>query len=77
VTKRIIYPVNRKYVGLPENIVCFHCGKMGHHRYACPLRRYAMDKNFVYVKQIWARKGELSVSKEMGPKWMWVPKINL
>jgi len=28
--KRTIYPVNRKYVGLPENVVCFHCGKTGH-----------------------------------------------
>jgi len=45
VTKRTVYPVNRKYVGLPENIMCFHCGKMRHYRYVCPLRRYAMDKN--------------------------------
>ena len=31
VTKCTIYPVNRKYVGLPENIVCFHCGKTAHY----------------------------------------------
>jgi len=29
VTKRTVYLVNRKYVGLAENIVCFHCGKRG------------------------------------------------
>jgi len=29
VIKRTVYPVNRKYVGLPENIVCFHCGERG------------------------------------------------
>jgi len=51
VIKRTIYLVNRKSVGLHENIVCFHCGKMGHYRYACPIRRYAMDKNLIYVKQ--------------------------
>ena len=37
VTKRTVYPVNRKYVSFPENIVCFHCGKMGHYRYALSL----------------------------------------
>jgi len=31
VTKCTVYPVNRKYIGLPENIVCFHCGKTGHY----------------------------------------------
>jgi len=76
-TKRIVYPVNRKYVGLPENIVCFHRGKTGHYRYVCPSKRYAMDKNLVYIKQVWARKDELSVSKGMGPKWIWIPKTNL
>jgi len=50
VTNRTVYPVNRKYVGLPENIVCFHCGKTGHYRYACPIKRYAMERNLVYVK---------------------------
>ena len=63
-------PGNRKYVGLPENIVCFHCGKIGHYRYACPIRRHAMDRNLVYVKQIWVRKDELSVSKGMESKWI-------
>ena len=62
-TKCIVYPVNRKYVGLPENIVCFHFGKTGHYRYACPISRYAMERNLVYVKQIWVRKDELCVSK--------------
>jgi len=52
VTKSTVYLLNRKYVGLPENIVCFHFSKTGHYRYACPIRRYAMDRNLVYVKQI-------------------------
>jgi len=29
VNEHTVYPVNRKYVGLSENIVCFHCGKRG------------------------------------------------
>jgi len=29
VKKHTVYPCNRKYVGLPENIVCYHCGKPG------------------------------------------------
>jgi len=77
VTKRTIYPVNRKYVGLPENIVRFYCGKIGHYRYACPSRKNAMNKNLVYVKQVWVRKNEIFVSKGMGPRWIWVPKTNL
>ena len=76
VTKRTVYPVNRKYVGLPENIVCFHYGKTMHYRYACPIRRYAMESNLTYVKQIWVRKDEICSSKRMGPKWIWVPKTN-
>ena len=52
VTKRTVYPVNRKYVGLPKNIVCFHCEKTRHYRYACPSRMYVMNKNLVCVKQV-------------------------
>ena len=63
-TKRTVYPINRKYVGLPENIVCLHRGKTGHYRYAYPIRRYAMERNLVYVKQIWVRKDELCVSRD-------------
>ena len=74
--KRTVYPIHRKYVGLPENIVCFHCGKTGHYRYTCPLRKHANEKNERYVKQIWIRKDELYMSKRMGPKWIWVPKTN-
>jgi len=36
-----------------------------------------MDKNLVYVKQVWVRKDEISMSKGMGPKCIWVPKTNL
>ena len=74
---KMTYPVNRKYVGLSENIVCDHCGKKGHYRYTYPSRKYAIKKNSVYVKQIWIRKDEICTSKEMGPKWIWVPKTNL
>jgi len=29
------------------------------------------------VKQMWIRKDELtSMSKKVGPKWIWVPKTN-
>ena len=74
--KQTVYPIHRKYVGLPENIVCFHCGKTGHYRYTCPLRKHANEKNERYGKQIWIRKDELYMSKRMGPKWIWVPKTN-
>jgi hypothetical protein len=77
VKKSTVYPANRKYVGLPENIVCFHCGKTGHYRYSCPSRKYAIEKNLVYVRQIWVRKDELHMFKRMGPKCIWVPKTNL
>ena len=77
VKRNTVYPAQRKYVGLPENIVCFHCGKTGHYRYSCASRNYAIEKNLVYVKQIWVRKDELHMSKGMGPKWIWVPKTNL
>jgi len=52
VTVKTIYPINRKYVGLLENIICFHCGKTGRDHYACPLRKYAIERNLIHVKQI-------------------------
>jgi len=70
VTKRVIYLVNRKYVGLPENIVCFHCDKKGYYHYTCSLRKYAMEKNLIYVKHIWVRKDEICMPKGMEPKWI-------
>jgi len=77
VTKRTIYLVNRKYVGLPENVVCFHCGKTGHYQYTCLLRRYHMERNLIYVKQIWDRKDKICMSKGMELKWIWVLKTNV
>ena len=74
--KHTVYPYNRKYVGLPENIVCFHCEKIGHVRYICPSRKHAIEKNLGYVKQIWVREEDLSMLKGMGPKKIWVPKTN-
>jgi len=77
VIRHVNKPVSKKYVGLPENIICFHCGKAGHHRYACPIRKKAMERNSIYVKQIWIKKDELiAMSNGMGPKWIWVPKTN-
>ena len=63
-----VYPCNRKYIGLHENIVCYHCGKTGHVRYACPSRKHALEKHYSCVKQIWVRKEDLSMLKGMGPK---------
>ena len=74
--KHTDYPVNRKYVSLPEYIVCYHCGKTGHYRYTCPSRKNAMERSMIYVKQIWVKKNEIYSSKRMGPKWIWVPKTN-
>jgi len=68
VKKHTICPCNRKYVGLLENIVCYHCGKTGHVRYTCPSREHAFKKNYGYVKQIWVRKEDFSMLKRMGPK---------
>ena len=78
VNGHVTKPVDKKYVGLPENIICYHCGKTGHYQYACSLRKRAMERNSLYVKQIWIRKDELNsmTKKRMGPKWIWVPKTN-
>jgi len=65
------------YVGLHENIICFHYGKTMRYRYTCSLRKGAMERNLLHVKQMWTRKDELtSISKKVGPKWIWVPKSN-
>jgi len=74
VAKRIVYPINSKYVGLQDNIICFHCGKTRHYRYTCPLRKYDMERNLIHVKQIWVKKDEICMSKRMGPKWILFPK---
>jgi len=66
--KHTVYPINRKYVGLSENIVCFHCGKIGHYRYTFLSRKNAIDRNLVHVKQIWVRKKDLYMPKRMGPQ---------
>ena len=77
VPKKSVYPVNQKYVSLPENIICYHCGKIGHYQSMCALRKRALERSMIYVKQIWVRKDQLGMSKGLGPKWIWVPKTNL
>jgi len=64
------------YVGLPENIVCYHCGKTGHVRYICSSKKNALERNLGYVKQIWVRKEDLFLLKGLRPKKIWVPKTN-
>jgi len=67
VSRRVTKLVSKKYIGLPKNIICFHYGKTGHHRYACPIRKKAMERNSTYVKKIWIKEDELiSMSKGMG-----------
>jgi len=65
VNKHTVYPCNRKYLGLLENIVCYRCGKIGHVRYTCPSREHAFKKNYGCVKLIWVRKEDLSILKRM------------
>jgi len=74
--KHTVYPRYKKYVGLPENIVCFHCGKTEHVRYTCPSRNNALERNFGYIKQIWVRKEDLCMLKGMGLKKIWISKTN-
>ena len=77
VNRCVTKPVNKKYIGLQENINCFNCGKTDHYRYTCSLRKMIVERHSLYVKQMWIRKCELtSMSKKMGPKWTWVPKTN-
>jgi len=75
VIKHAVNPANKRYVGLQENIICFQCGNMGHYRCTCPLRKYAMERSMISVKQIWVRKDEICMSRKMGRKWIWVPKL--
>jgi len=66
VNKQVSKPVDKKYVRLQENIVYFHCGKTGYYQYACSLRKGVMERNLLYVKQMWIRKDELtSMSKNV------------
>ncbi|KAH9616968.1 hypothetical protein KSS87_020599, partial [Heliosperma pusillum] len=46
----------RKYVGLPEYIICNYCGKTGHVFNACKKRHNDIERNVKVVKQIWIRK---------------------
>jgi len=78
VNRLVIKPVNKKYVGLQENIICFHCGKTKQYCYTCSLRKGAMERNLLYVKQMWIRKDELtSTSGKWDPSGSWFPKLTL
>ena len=44
--------------------------KRGHYRHACSSRKYAIERNLIYVKQIWVRKDEICMSNGKGPKWI-------
>jgi len=70
VSRRTVNPINKKYVGLQEYIICFHFGKTGYYCYTCPLRKNAMERSAIYVKQMWVRKDETCLSRRMGPKWI-------
>ena len=50
VNRPVTRPVNKKYVGLQENVICFHYGKTGHYRHTCLLKKRAMERNSLYVK---------------------------
>ena len=77
VNRPITKPIYKKYVGLKENITCFHCGKTGHYRHTCLLRKRVMERNSLYVKQIWIRKDELNsmTKKRIGPKKFGFPRL--
>jgi len=40
----------RKYVGLPEYVICYYCGKSGHVQYGCEKRINYEKRNTEYVK---------------------------
>ena len=50
VTRCTVNPVNKKYVGLQENIICFHFGKTSHYHYTCPLKKNVVERSMIYVK---------------------------
>jgi len=66
--KHTVHPNNRKYVGLPKNIVCFYCGKTRHYRYTCLSRKNAIERDLVHLKQIWVRREDLYIPKTMVPQ---------
>jgi len=72
--------VDKKYVGMPENIICFHCGHTGHVRYNCPIRRNSDLRNSSYACSMTcsgtASDTRLAHEKGREPKWIWVPKTN-
>jgi len=72
--------VDKKYVGMPENIICFHCGHTGHVRYTCPIRRGFDERNRSYAcsrpRSLTAYDSLLAHGKKKEPKWIWVPKTN-
>jgi len=47
--RKVVKPVDKKYVGMAENIICFYCGKTGHIRFSCSMRKNEITRNNSYV----------------------------
>ncbi|XP_075094706.1 uncharacterized protein LOC142173300 isoform X1 [Nicotiana tabacum] len=71
-----------KYLTLPENKVCTHCGKTGHYKSECTVKKKASQKNKEFVQRknrlsVWAKKNLIHhFVYRKGPKLVWVPKTN-
>ena len=66
-------PVNELYKkSSKENLVCFHCGKLGHKAYSCNIRK---NPSTIKLNQVWIVKKPF-VEKMEKPKTTWVPKSN-
>jgi len=65
----------RKYVALPEYLVCNFCGKTGHLWNACEERRKKEDKNIEYVRNL--KEKPTKTSKNKVTKKVWVRKDQL
>lgn len=67
----------RKYVDLPEYLICNFCGNNGRLIDDFNIKKKRVAKNVRYVSQIWVRKNLLEAPrKKKGPKQIWVPKTN-
>ncbi|XP_070047919.1 uncharacterized protein [Nicotiana tomentosiformis] len=71
-----------KYLTLPENKICTHCGKTGHYKSECIAKEKTSQKNKKFVQGKnrlpgWAKKNLIHpFAYRKGPKLVWVPKTN-